>query len=136
MNYEKENLSKYDSVRLSLIELGFEEVKMYHADLAEVECNCDIFTEMKLGDKYRVFISHEGDSFNSVYYFADTSGIPVSFHYVDEKHSEIWLGFAEYSNVTVHKVLEPVDVTICQIMKDNDANCIGNFDFFKTYLEK
>lgn len=135
MNYEKENLSKYDFVRLSLIELGFEEVKMYHADLSFADCQCDVLTEMKLGDKYRIFIGHEGDNYDCTY-FADTSGIPVSFHYVDDKHSEIWLGFGEYSNITVHKVVDPVDIAICQIMKDNGAKCIGNFDFVKTYLEK
>jgi hypothetical protein len=136
MNYEKENLSKYDSVRLSLIELGFEEVKMHHADLTSVDCKCDVLTEMKLDDKYRIFISHEGDNLNRVYYFADTSGIPVSFHYVDDKHSDIWIGFGEYDNVTTHKVIDDISVSICKIMKDNEARCIGNFDFVKTYLEK
>ena len=136
MNYEKENLSKYDSVRLSLIELGFEEVKMHHADLTSVDCHCDVLTEMKLNNKYRIFISHENDNFSRIYYFADTSGIPVSFHYVDEKHSEIWLGFGEYDNITVHKVLDTVSVAICKIMYENAATCIGNFDFVKNYLEK
>lgn len=134
MNYDKENLSKYDSVRLSLIELGFEEIKMHHANLTAVDC--DILTEMKLNDKYRIYIGHEGDRFNSIYYFAETSGIPVSFHYVDEKHSEIWLGFGEYDSITAHKVLDNVSVAICKIMYDSAAKCIGNCDFVKKYLEK